>query len=116
MKSANAAACEVRQRPPALRWKVRPYYKSPRSKSPGGGHLTRLRALAIGLSIATLAGGSASAAPDISGTYWATAYSPTIEVVGSGGIRAASRFCSAIRADLAMRGFSISFLTLTRVA
>jgi hypothetical protein len=31
-------------------------------------------------------------------------------------IRAVSRFRSAILADLAMRGFAISFLTLARVA
>jgi hypothetical protein len=31
-------------------------------------------------------------------------------------IRAVFKFCSAIFADLAMRGFAISFLTLERVA
>ena len=37
----------------------------------------------IGLSLA-LAYSAAVAAPDISGTYWATSYSPKIEVVGGG--------------------------------
>jgi hypothetical protein len=36
--------------------------------------------------------------------------------LGSSGIRVVSRFSSAILADLAMRGFAISFLTLARVA
>jgi hypothetical protein len=37
-------------------------------------------------------------------------------VLGCSEIRAVSRFSSAILADLAMRGFAISFLTLARVA
>ena len=37
-------------------------------------------------------------------------------VLGCSGIRAVSRFSSAILADLAMRGLAISFLTLARVA
>jgi hypothetical protein len=36
--------------------------------------------------------------------------------LGCSGIRVASRFSSAIRADLAMRGFPISCATLARVA
>jgi hypothetical protein len=36
-------------------------------------------------------------------------------VLDCSGIRAVSRFRSAIVADLAMRGFAISFLTLARV-
>jgi hypothetical protein len=35
---------------------------------------------------------------------------------GCSEIRAVSRFSSAILADLAMRGFAISFLTLARIA
>jgi hypothetical protein len=35
---------------------------------------------------------------------------------GSSGIRAVSRFSSATLADLAMRGFAISLVTLARVA
>jgi hypothetical protein len=41
---------------------------------------------------------------------------PAIEVLGCSGIRVISKFSSAIRADLAMRGFAISFLTLACVA
>ncbi len=41
---------------------------------------------------------------------------PGMVVLGCSGIRAVSRFSSAILADLAMRGFAISFLTLARVA
>ena len=41
---------------------------------------------------------------------------PGIVVLGCSGIRAVSRFSSATLADLAMRGFVISFLTLARVA
>ena len=37
-------------------------------------------------------------------------------VLGRSRIRAVSRFNSAIRADLAMRGLAISFVTLARVA
>lgn len=40
---------------------------------------------------------------------------PGIEVLGCSGIRVISKFSSAIRADLAMRGFAISFLTRARV-
>jgi hypothetical protein len=40
---------------------------------------------------------------------------PGMVVVGCSGIRAVSRFSSAILADLAMRGFAISFLTLAVV-
>jgi len=40
---------------------------------------------------------------------------PGMVVLGRSGIRAGSRFRSAIFADLAMRGFSISFRTLARV-
>ncbi|HKI12848.1 MAG TPA: hypothetical protein VKA02_12085 [Candidatus Acidoferrum sp.] len=41
---------------------------------------------------------------------------PRIVVLGFAGIRALFRFSSAIRTDLAMRGFAISFLTLACVA
>ena len=41
---------------------------------------------------------------------------PDMVIVGCSGIRAVSRFSSVILADLAMRGFAISFLTLARVA
>ena len=41
---------------------------------------------------------------------------PVIEVLGCSGIRVISKFSSAIRADLAMRGLAISFWTLTSVA
>jgi hypothetical protein len=41
---------------------------------------------------------------------------PGIEVLGCSGTRATSKFSSAIRADFAMRGFAISFLTLACVA
>jgi len=37
-------------------------------------------------------------------------------VLGCSRMRVVSRFSSAILADLAMRGFAISFLTLARVA
>jgi len=37
-------------------------------------------------------------------------------MLGCSGIRTVSSFSSAILADLAMRGFAISFLTLARVA
>jgi hypothetical protein len=37
-------------------------------------------------------------------------------VLSCSGIREVSRFTSAIFADLAMRGFAISFVTLARVA
>ena len=40
---------------------------------------------------------------------------PDKMVLGCSGIRVVSRFCSAILADLAMRGFAISFVTLARV-
>ena len=40
---------------------------------------------------------------------------PGTVVLGCSGIRAVSRFSSAILADLAMRGFAISFLTSARV-
>jgi hypothetical protein len=40
---------------------------------------------------------------------------PGIVVVGCSGIRAVSKFSSAILADLAMRGFAISLLTLARI-
>ena len=48
-----------------------------------------LRTRAIGASLVALvaytaACSAAVAAPDISGTYWATSYSPTIQVVGGG--------------------------------
>jgi len=41
---------------------------------------------------------------------------PGMVVLGCSGIRALSSFSSAILADLVMRGFAISFLTLARVA
>jgi|HubBroStandDraft_4_1064222.scaffolds.fasta_scaffold57132_1 hypothetical protein len=41
---------------------------------------------------------------------------PGIVVLGRSGIREVARFNSAIFADLAMRGFAISFATLARVA
>jgi hypothetical protein len=41
---------------------------------------------------------------------------PGMLALGCSGIRAESRVSSAICADLAMRGFAISFLTLARVA
>jgi hypothetical protein len=41
---------------------------------------------------------------------------PGMVVLGCSGIRAVSRFSSLIVADLAMRGFAISLLTLARVA
>jgi hypothetical protein len=41
---------------------------------------------------------------------------PGIVTLGSSAIREASRFRSATFADLAMRGFVISFLTLASVA
>jgi hypothetical protein len=41
---------------------------------------------------------------------------PGMVVLGCSGIRAVSRFSSASLADLAMRGFAISLLTLARVA
>ena len=41
---------------------------------------------------------------------------PGMVVLGCSGIRVVSRFSSAIFADLAMRGFPISFVTLARVA
>jgi hypothetical protein len=41
---------------------------------------------------------------------------PGILTLGCSRIRAASRFSSAILADLAMRGLAISFSTLARVA
>jgi hypothetical protein len=39
-----------------------------------------------------------------------------METLGCSEIRAVSKFSSAILADLAMRGFAISFLTLARIA
>ena len=41
---------------------------------------------------------------------------PGMVVLGSSRVRAVSRFSSEILADLAMRGFAISFLTLACVA
>lgn len=41
---------------------------------------------------------------------------PGMVMLGCSGIRAVSRFCSAIFADLAMRGLPISFVTLARIA
>ena len=41
---------------------------------------------------------------------------PGMVTLGCSGIRVASRFSSAIRADLAMRGLAISFVMLARVA
>jgi hypothetical protein len=41
---------------------------------------------------------------------------PGMVVLGCSRMRVVSRFSSAILADLAMRGFAISFLTLARVA
>lgn len=41
---------------------------------------------------------------------------PDMVALGCSGIRALSRFSAATFADLAMRGFAISFLTLARVA
>jgi len=41
---------------------------------------------------------------------------PSIATLGSSRIRSLSRFNSKILADLAMRGFAISFVTLARVA
>lgn len=41
---------------------------------------------------------------------------PGTVALGWSGIRAASRFSSAILADLAIRGFAISLMTLARVA
>ena len=41
---------------------------------------------------------------------------PGIVVLSCSGIREVFRFTSAIFADLAMRGFAISFVTLARVA
>src|SRR5258706_12159812 len=38
----------------------------------------------IGVSFAVALTSAAAAAPDISGTYWATSYSPTIQVLGGG--------------------------------
>jgi hypothetical protein len=45
-----------------------------------------VRVCGIGLwfALAMAAGSAASAAPDISGTYWSTSYSPKIQVVGGG--------------------------------
>jgi hypothetical protein len=40
--------------------------------------------LALAIAAYTLAGAPAKAAPDISGTYWATSYSPKIQVLGGG--------------------------------
>ncbi len=42
--------------------------------------------------------------------------SPGMVVLGRSGIREVSKFSSAILADLDMRGFAISFLTLACVA
>jgi hypothetical protein len=44
----------------------------------------RVCGIALWFALAMAAGSAASAAPDISGTYWATSYSPKIEVVGGG--------------------------------
>jgi len=41
---------------------------------------------------------------------------PGMVTLGCSRIRVVSKFSSAILADLAIRGFSISFLTLARVA
>jgi hypothetical protein len=41
---------------------------------------------------------------------------PGMVALGCSEIRVVSKFSSAILADLAMRGFAISFLTLARVA
>ena len=41
---------------------------------------------------------------------------PGMVVLGCSRVRAVSRFSSVILADLAMRGFAISFLTLARIA
>lgn len=41
---------------------------------------------------------------------------PGMVTLGGSGIRVVSSFSSAILADLAMRGFAISFLILARVA
>ena len=41
---------------------------------------------------------------------------PGMVTLGGSGIRVVSSFSSAILADLAMRGFAISLLTLARVA
>src|SRR5229473_1762806 len=38
----------------------------------------------IGLSFAMALNSATAAAPDVSGTYWATSYSPTIQVLGGG--------------------------------
>src|SRR5580700_1062160 len=44
----------------------------------------RVCGIALWFALTMAAGSAASAAPDISGTYWATSYSPKIEVVGGG--------------------------------
>ena len=41
-------------------------------------------AFALALAVYCLASSAAAAAPDISGTYWASSYSPKIEVAGGG--------------------------------
>jgi len=41
---------------------------------------------------------------------------PEVVALGCSGIRVVSRFSAVILADLAMRGFAISFLTLVCVA
>jgi hypothetical protein len=57
------------------------------NKIPGGGRSMRFfRVCGIGLSftLAMALNSVAFAAPDMSGTYWATTYSPKIQVVGGG--------------------------------
>src|SRR5207245_1082835 len=54
-------------------------------KNPGGACAMKVSCVCgIGLSFAIALNSAAGAAPDISGTYWATSYSPTIPVLGGG--------------------------------
>src|SRR5262252_3732141 len=43
-----------------------------------------VRSIGLSFALAMAASSAAGAAPDISGTYWATSYSPNIQVTGGG--------------------------------
>jgi hypothetical protein len=70
---------------------ARPWYNFPEVRNLGEAVLMRVvRRCGVGLSLVlamaaySAACTAAAAAPDISGTYWATSYSPTIQVLGGG--------------------------------
>src|SRR5258706_14078336 len=64
---------------------ARPLHPHADKNSQGGRRAMKVFCVCgIGLSFVMALNAATAAAPDISGTYWATTYSPTIQVLGGG--------------------------------